>query len=108
MGTNYTLLLWFVNRGSRGDLRETHGSRDVPISLDEVGSRKGSERKRSEQGGVVRGPCPPCSNIPLDHGPNHFRRDVGQASVRADLGNAYRRRFYERILPVTADNSEKI
>ena len=36
-----TLLLWFVNRGSRGDLRETHESRDVPISPDEAwGARK--------------------------------------------------------------------
>ena len=61
-----TLLLWFVNRGSRGDLREAHGSWDVPISPNEVGSRKGSERKRSEQGGEVRRPRPPCSNIPLD------------------------------------------
>ena len=42
----YTLLLWFVNNnGSWGDLREAHGSRDVLISPDNVGSRKGSERK---------------------------------------------------------------
>ena len=61
-----TLLLWFVNRGSRDDLRQAHGSRDVPISPDEVGSRKGSERKRSEQCWVVQRPRPPCSNIPLD------------------------------------------
>ena len=62
-----TLLLWFVNRGSRDDLRKAPGSRDVPISPDEVGSRKGSERERSEQGGVVRRPRPPCSTIPLYH-----------------------------------------
>ena len=40
-----TSLLWFVNSGQGGDLREAHESRDVPISPDEVGSRKGSERK---------------------------------------------------------------
>ena len=40
-----TPLLWFVNSGSGGDLREAHRSRDVPISPDEVWSRKGSERK---------------------------------------------------------------
>ena len=49
-----TPLLWFVNSGSGGDLREAHRSRDVPMIPDEVGSRKGSERKRSEQGGAVR------------------------------------------------------
>ena len=31
-----------------GDLREIHGSRDVPISPDEVRSRKGLERKTKE------------------------------------------------------------
>ena len=39
--------MWFVNSGSGGDLREAHGSRDVPISADEVECLKGSERKRS-------------------------------------------------------------
>ena len=38
-------LVWFVNSGSGGDLREAHGSRDVSISPDEVGSRKESARK---------------------------------------------------------------
>ena len=33
--------------------------------------------------------------------PNHFRRDIGRAGVRADLDDAY------RILPAATDNSEK-
>ena len=50
-----TPLFWFVKSGSGGGLRKAHGrSRDVPISPDEVGSRKGLERKLSEQGGAVR------------------------------------------------------
>ena len=61
-----TPLLWFVNRSLGGDLRETHESKDVSISPDEVGSRKESERKRSEQGGAIQRPLPRCSNIPLD------------------------------------------
>ena len=28
--------MWFVNSGSGGDLKEAHGSRDVPISSDDV------------------------------------------------------------------------
>ena len=49
-----TPLLWFVNRGSGGDLRETHGSRDVPISPDGVGSRKGYSRRGNEVSDVAR------------------------------------------------------
>ena len=60
--------MWFLNSGSGGDLREAQGSRDVMISLDEVGSRKrskvGKENEKNKRGG--RTPFPRCCNVPFD------------------------------------------
>ena len=61
-----TLLLWFVNRGSRDDLREAHGSRDVLISPDEVGSRKGRKGNEVSQVGWSEDHVPLALNTPLD------------------------------------------
>ena len=66
-------LLWFVNSGSGGGGRpkggrQAHGSRDVPISPDEVGSRKGSIGKENEvsKGGKAEGRSHDALNVPLD------------------------------------------
>ena len=70
-----------------------------------MGSRKGSGRK-NEVSKVEDRVHPALSSRATR--PNHFRRDVGRAGVRADLGATYRTRFSEhfRWQLITAKTSD--
>ena len=103
--------MWFVNRSLGGDLREAHGSKDVSISPDEMGSQKGSEKKNevSKVGrleGRFHDALASRSTRPYRLIRTQHSRDAGRVGVTAGNGYDVPKKVL-RTFSVATDNRKK-